>query len=91
MMSTFLSCYDPRKPPERVAQYCKMQSSHQATGGGAGAAGMAQRRVLTHTEGRVIGHNIVGKHFMDVDNEERIKQNMSYPRNQRLKIDSTIF
>ncbi len=74
MMSAFLSCYDPRQPPERLAQYCQMQFSHQANGGGAGAAGVAQRRVLTHTEGRVIGHNLVEKHFMDVDNEDRIKQ-----------------
>ncbi len=74
MMSTFLSCYDPRQPPERMAQNCQMQFSHQANGGGGGTAGVAHRRVLTHTEGRVIGHNLVEKHFMDVDNEDRIKQ-----------------
>ncbi len=74
MMSTFSNCYDPREPPERMAQYCQMQFSHQANGGGAGAAGVAQGRVLTHSEGRVIGHNIVHKHFMVVDNEDRIKQ-----------------
>ncbi len=74
MMSTFLSCYDPRQPPERMAQYCQMQFSHQANGGGGGTAGVAHRRVLTHTEGRAIGHNLVEKHFMDVDNEDRIKQ-----------------
>ena len=74
MMSTFLNCYDPREPPERMAQYCQMQFSHQANGGGAGAVRVAQRRVLTQTEERVIDHNIVEKHFMDVDNEYRIKQ-----------------
>ena len=33
MMSTFLNCYDPKQPPERLAQYCQMQFSSQPNGG----------------------------------------------------------
>ena len=74
LLYTFLQCYDPEEPSERRAQYCQMQFSREPNGGGSGAAGVAQRRVITHTEDRVIGHNIVEKHFMDVENEDRIKQ-----------------
>ncbi len=74
LLYTFLQCHDPEQPSERRAKYCQMQFSQAPNGGGSGAAGVAQRRVITRTEDRVIGHNIIEKHLMDVENDDRIKQ-----------------
>ncbi len=76
MLQTFLRSYDPTQPLERRAQYCQMQLSHLPDGGGQGAAGVAQRRVMTHFEDRVIviGHNLLEHHFLDVPNDDRIKK-----------------
>ena len=70
--------YDPAQPVERRAQYCQMQLSRLP-------AGVAQWRVMTHFENRVIGHNLLEHHFLDVPTDDRIKQKdeSSYPlRNQ---------
>ncbi len=77
MLYAFLQSYDP----ERQAQYSQIQVSHLPDGGGSGATGIAQRRAITHVNGRVIGHNLLQKHFLDVANDDRIKQNdtNSYP------------
>ncbi len=81
MVYALLQSYDPQLPAERRAQYSQLQLSHLPDGGGLGVAGTTQRKVITHTRGRIIGHNLREKHFMDVTNEDRIKQNeaRSYP------------
>ncbi len=81
MLQTFLRSYDPAQPLKRRAQYCQMQLSHLPDGGGQGAAGVAQRRVMIRFENRVIGHNLQDHHFLDVSNDDRIKQkdHGSYP------------
>ncbi len=71
MMFALLRQYDPSNPPERRVQYCQMQFSHLPDGGG--TSNTAQRRVLTHAGDRLIGHNLVDKHFRDVATNERIK------------------
>ena len=63
MLYAFLQSYDPSLPPERQAQYSQIQVSHLPDGGGCGATGIAQRRAITHVNGRVIGHNLLQKHF----------------------------
>ncbi len=73
-LQSFLRSYDPAQPPERQAQYRQMQLSRLPDGGGQGAVDVAQRRVMTDFENRVIGHNLVGHHIMDVSNYDRIKQ-----------------
>ena len=80
-LSAFLQSYDPKLPPERQAQYSQIQVSHLPDGGGPGAAGIVQRRAITHINDRVIGHNLLRKLFLDVSNDDRIKQNdaTSYP------------
>ncbi len=81
MLQTFLRSYDTAQPPERRAQYCQMQLSHLPDGGGQGASGVAQRRVINHFENRVIGHNLLEHHFLDVPTDDGIKQKdeSSYP------------
>ena len=74
MLQTFLRSYDPAQPPERRAQYCQMQLSLLRDGRSQGAPGVAQRRVMTHFEDRIIGHNLVDHRVMDVANDDRIKQ-----------------
>ncbi len=71
MMLALLRQYDPSNPPERRVQYCQMQFSHLPDGGG--TSNMAQRRVLTHAGDRLIGYNLVDKHFRDVATNGRIK------------------
>ncbi len=75
MLYAFLQSYDPNLPPERQAQNIQFQFSHLPDGGGSGAAGIAQRKASTDVNGRVIGHNLLQKHFLDVSNDDRIKQN----------------
>ncbi len=81
MVYALLQSYDPRIPEERRSQYNQLQLSHLADGGGPGVAGTVHRKVITHTSGRFIGHNLREKHFLDVSSEDRIKQNeqRSYP------------
>ena len=40
---------------------------------GGGAYNTAQRRVITHTGNRIIGHNLIDKLFLDVPSGEKIK------------------
>ena len=71
MMFALLRQYNPSNPPGRRVQYCQTQFSHLPDGGG--TSNMAQRRVLTHAGDRLIGHNLVDKHFRDVATNDRIE------------------
>ncbi len=84
MLYALLQSYDPQLPPETQAQYSQIQLSQLPDRAGPGAVGIAQMRAIAmaHGNGRVIGHNLLQKHFLCVTNDERrIKQSdsASYP------------
>ncbi len=70
MIRALAQQYDPAKPPDRQVQYCQMQFSSLADGGGTGS--VLHRRVITHTGDRVIGHNLAEQHFTEVLPSARI-------------------